>query len=141
MDNMIGFQFDILSAENPIFSGLVKKIFASSVQGDIEILYRHTPLLTLLKAAPVWIVNHHQEEEVFYISGGILEVQFGSVTLLADTAIRAKELDEAKALEAKTRAEKVLSGKSKDLDYAEAQVYLIEAIAQLKTLKKFRGKG
>ena len=136
----MGFHVDIVSIEAEIFSGSVQKLFVSGVQGDMEILSHHAPLLTVLKPAPIWVVKSDGQEEVFYISGGMLEVQREGATILADIAIRAKEVDEANALEAKQRAEQILSGQSKDFNYAEAQAQLLEAVAQLKALKKFREK-
>ncbi len=135
------FYLDIVSAEAQIFAGPVRKLFVSGVMGDLEVLYGHTPFLTSLKPGPTWIVNQQGEEEVFYISGGMLEVQPDMSTILADTALRAKDIDESQALEAKMRAEKILSGHSKDFDYAKAQSQLTRAIAQLKVLKKFRTRG
>ena len=136
----ISFHLDIVSAEAEIFSGLVRKLSVSGILGDLEVLYGHTPLLTSLKPGPVWIEKQDGQEEVFYISGGMLEVQPKTTTVLADTAIRAKDVDEAQALEAKSRAEAVLAGRSKDFDDVEAQAQLLEALAQLKALRKFREK-
>lgn len=136
----ISFHLDVVSAEAEIFSGLVEKLFVSGEMGDLEILFNHAPLLTSLKPGPVWIVKQNGQEEVFYISGGMLEVQPKATTVLADTAIRAKDVDEAQALEAKKRAEQILSGHTKEFDYAQAQSQLLEAVAQLKALKKFREK-
>lgn len=134
----ISFHLDIVSAEAEIFSGLVEKLFITGSEGDMEIMHGHTPLLTTLKASPVWIIKQNGQEEVFYISGGMLEVQPNVTTILADTALRAKDVDEARALEAKKRAEMMLAGRMKDFDYAQAQSQLIEAIAQLRSLKKLR---
>jgi F-type H+-transporting ATPase subunit epsilon len=134
----ISFHLDIVSAEAEIFSGLVRKLFVSGSQGDLEVLYGHAPLLTSLKPGPIWIEKQDGQEEVFYISGGMLEVQPKSTTVLADTAIRAKDVDETAALEAKSRAEAVLAGRGKDFNDVEAQTQLLEALAQLKALKKFR---
>ena len=134
----ISFHLNIVSAEASLFSGLVEHLFVSGEMGDMEILRKHAPLLTTLKPGPVWIVKQNKQEEVFYISGGMLEVQPDVTTILADTAIRAKDVDEAQALEAKTRAESILAGHAKDFDYAQAQSQLLEAVAQLKALKKLR---
>lgn len=134
----LSFHLNIVSAEAEIFSGLIEKLFVSAVMGDMEVMHGHAALLTMLKAGPVWVVKQNGQEEVFYISGGMLEVQPTLTTLFADTALRAKDVDEAKALEAKTRAEEVLSGRSKDFDFASAQAHLMEALAQLKALKKLR---
>lgn len=137
----ISFDLDIVSIEAQIFSGLVEKLFVSGIEGDLEILHGHAPLLTVLKPGPVWIVKQNGQEEVFYISGGMLEVQPKVTTVLADTAIRAKDVNEAQALEAKKRAEQVLAGEIKDFDYVQAQTQLLEALAQLKSLKKLRERG
>lgn len=137
----ISFHLDIVSAEAEIFSGLVQKLFVSGTIGEMEVLNGHAPLLTSLKPGPVWVVKQDGKEEVFYISGGMLEVQPKITTVLADTALRAKDVDESQALEAKQRAEHILSGKGKDFDYAKAQVQLAEAIAQLRALKKLRDRG
>jgi len=137
----ISFHLDIVSAEAEIFSGPVEKLFVNGSMGDLEILHGHAPLLTSLKPGTIWIVKQNGQEEVFYISGGMLEVQPKATTILADTAIRAKDVDEAHALEAKKRAEEILAGHMKDFDYAQAQSELLEALAQLKALKKFRERG
>ena len=135
---MRAFQVDIVSIEAQIFSGPVQKLFVSGVQGDLEILYGHAPLLTTLKPGPTWIVNEHGEEEVFYISGGFLEVQPQMTMVLADAGLRAKDVDDQQAVAAKNRAEQILEGKARDFDYAKAQSQLTRAIGQLKALKKFR---
>ncbi len=132
------FYLDIVSAEAQIFSGRIKRLFVSGLMGDLEILYGHAPLLTSLRPGPTWVVNGDDQIEVFYISGGMLEVQPEISTILADTALRAKDVDENQALEAKTRAEQILSGRTKNFDYAKAQTQLTRALAQLRVLKKFR---
>ncbi len=137
----ISFHLDIVSAEAEIFSGLVQKLFVNGIMGELEVLNGHAPLLTALKPGPVWVVKQDGKEEVFYISGGMLEVQPSITTVLADTALRAKDVDESQALEAKERAEEILAGSGKDFDYAKAQVQLAEAIAQLRALKKMRDRG
>lgn len=134
----ISFHVDIVSAEAEIFSGLVEKLFVSGVMGDMEIMQGHAPLLTALIPGPVWVIKQNGQEEVFYISGGMLEVQPKATTVLADTAIRAKDVDEAQAKEAKKRAEAILAGHVEGFKYAQAQTELLEAIAQLKALKKLR---
>src|SRR5258708_35712855 len=121
----ISFHLDIVSAEAEIFSGLVQKLFVTGVMGEMEIMHGHAPLLTALKPSPVWVVKQNGQEDVFYISGGMLEVQPNITTVLADTAIRARDVDEAHALEAKTRAEAVLAGHSKEFDFATAQSQLL----------------
>lgn len=137
----ISFHLDIVSAEAEIFSGLVQKLFVAGVMGEMEILHGHAPLLTSLKPSPIWITKQNGQEEVFYISGGMLEVQPKVTTVLADTALRAKDVNEAQALEAKKRAEDILAGHTKDFDYAKAHAQLLEAIAQLRALKKLRERG
>ncbi len=136
----ISFHLDIVSAEGAIFSGLVETLSASGEMGDLSILFNHAPFLTSLKSGPVWVQKQNGQEEVFYISGGILEVHQNITTILADIAFRAKDVDEAEALEAKKRAEQILSGHTKEFDYVQAQSQLLEAVAQLKALKKCREK-
>ena len=128
---------DIVSAEKQIFSGLAQAVFASAVLGEVGIYPRHAPLLTRLKAGEVRLLKDGKEEQ-FYMSGGILEVHPHIVTILADTALRADDVNEAAALEAKASAEKALSDKSAKLDFAEAQVQLAEAMAQLRAIERAR---
>lgn len=128
---------DIVSAESAIYSGSVEAVFASAVMGEVGIYPRHTPLLTRLKPGEVRVVVNGQEEQ-FYVSGGMLEVQPSVVTILADTAMRADDVDEAAALEAKADAERAMKDKGSKMDYAEAQVKLAEAMAQLRTIEKMR---
>ncbi len=132
---------DIVSAEAEIFSGTATMVFAPAEMGEVGISPRHTPLLTRLKPGEVRVQTSDGEEKSFYVSGGMLEVQPHVVTVLADTAIRADSLDEAQALEAKERAEKLLSDKSADIDYARAQAELAESMAQLATIRKLREKA
>ena len=134
----ISFHVDIVSLEAEIFSGAVEKLFVSGEMGELEVLNGHAPLLTSLKPGPIWIVRPNGQEEVFYTSGGIIEVQPKSTTVFAYTALRAKDVDEAKALEAKKRAEQQLSRKGAEIDYAQAQSQLAEAMAQLRALEKLR---
>lgn len=134
----ISFHLDIVSAEAEIFRGLVQKLFVTGVMGEMEVMQGHAPLLTALKPSPVWVIKQNGQEEVFYISGGMLEVQPKATTILADTAIRAKDVDEAQAVEAKKRAESILAGHVEGFKYAQAQSELLEAIAQLRALKKMR---
>lgn len=136
----ISFHLDIVSAEAEIFSGLVQKLFVAGVMGEMEIMRGHAPLLTALTPNPIWVIKQNGQEEVFYISGGMLEVQPNMTTVLADTAVRAKDVDEDRARKAKQHAEAVLAGTSKEFDFATAQRHLAEAIAQLKALKKMREK-
>ncbi len=132
---------DIVSAEAEIFSGTATMVFAPAEMGEVGISPRHTPLLTRLKPGEVRVQTSDGEEKSFYVSGGMLEVQPHVVTVLADTAIRADSLDEAQALEAKERAEKLLGDKSADIDYARAQAELAESMAQLATIRKLREKA
>ncbi len=132
---------DIVSAEAEIFSGTATMVFAPAEMGEVGISPRHTPLLTRLKPGEVRVQSDDGEEQSFFVSGGMLEVQPHVVTVLADTAIRADSLDEAQALEAKERAEKLLSDKTADIDYAKAQAELAESIAQLSAIRKLREKA
>jgi F-type H+-transporting ATPase subunit epsilon len=129
---------DIVSAEEEIFSGPAEMVFASGVMGELGILPRHTPLLTKLRPGEVRIRTPEGEELFYYISGGMLEVQPHVVTVLADTAIRAKDLDEAAALAAKERAEQDIKNKVSEFEYAKAQAQLAEAVAQLRAIQKLR---
>lgn len=129
---------DIVSAEREIFSGLVKMIVATGSLGDLGVTYGHAPLLTGLEPGPVRIVKDSGEEEIYYVSGGYLEVQPYHVTVLADTALRAGDMDEAAALEAKEAAQKQLANQSGEIDYSRAAIELAEAAAQLRTLQSIR---
>ena len=129
---------DIVSAEAEIFSGLAEMVVAPAEMGEVGIAARHAPFLTRLKPGEVRVKVSDTETQPFYVSGGLLEVQPNVVTILADTAIRARDIDEAHALEAKRRAEELLSDKSGKIDYAAAQVKLLEAVMQLRTLEKYR---
>ena len=131
---------DIVSAEAAIFSGLATLVFAPGVMGELGIMPRHAPLLTKIKPGEVRIRTEDGNEEYFYVSGGMLEVQPHGVTILADTAARAKDLDEAAAQAAKQRAEQVLKDKKGDIDLAEAEAQLAEAIAQIKAIQSLRKK-
>lgn len=132
------FHVDIVSAEREIFSGQAELLVAPAEMGEIGIAARHAPLLTRLKPGEVRIKVSGTETHHFYISGGVIEVQPLLVTVLADTALRAKDIDEAAALESKRLAEEALSDKTGKIDYAKAQAQLIEAVAQLQTLEKIR---
>ena len=128
---------DIVSAEREIFSGAVEAIFASAVMGELGIYPRHTPLLTRLKAGDVRVLVDGKEEQ-FYVSGGMLEVQPSVVTVLADTAMRAADVDEAAALEAKENAQRALDDSDAKIDIAEAQAKMAEAMAQLRSIERLR---
>lgn len=129
---------DIVSAEGEIYSGEAKMVFVPASQGEIGIAPRHAPLLTLLKAGEVRVQTPDGAEHFFYVGGGALEIQPRKVTVLADTAARARDLDEAAALEARKRAEEALAGKIDKLEQAEALAELARAAAQLRMLEKLR---
>jgi len=131
---------DIVSAEKEIFSGLAEMLVATLANGEVGILPRHTPLLARMKPGEVR-VKTPTEELSFYVSGGLLEVQPHVVTVLADTALRARDIDEAAALKAKERAEEALRNRQVDIDYAKAQAELAEAIAQLRAIQKLRERA
>jgi len=132
---------DIVSAEKEIFSGLAEMIFAPAELGEVGISPRHAPLITRLNPGEVRIKVTANEIYPFYISGGYLEVQPHLITILADTAIRAKDIDEAAALDAKARAEEALADKTGKIDYVTAQAQLAQAVMQLRTLDRFRKRG
>jgi len=131
---------NIVSAEQEIYSGTVTQIFAPAEMGEVGVMPRHAPMLSTLKPGVVRVLLQEGEEETFYVSGGILEIQPHVVTILSDTALRATEIDEAAALEAKSRAEAAMKDKASDMDYAKAKTALIEAVAQIEALKKLRKK-
>jgi F-type H+-transporting ATPase subunit epsilon len=132
---------DIVSAEKEIYSGMAEMVFAPAEMGEVGITPRHAPFITRLKPGEVRVKVSETESYPFYVSGGMLEVQPHLVTVLADTAIRAKDIDEAAAIEAKQKAEEALQDKSGKMDYATAQAQLAEAIMQLRTLERLRKRG
>ncbi len=132
---------DIVSAESELYSGLAEMVFAPAELGEVGIAPRHAPLITRLKAGEVRVKISDTETLDYYISGGLLEVQPHVVTVLADTAIRARDLDEAAALQAKARAEEMLTDKSGKYDLAKAQADLAQAIIQLRTLDRLRKRA
>ena len=129
---------DIVSAEGQIFAGDATMVFAPGSQGDLGIAPRHAPLLTTLRAGEVRVQTEGQEEQSFYVGGGALEVQPHAVTVLADTAARARDLDEAAALAAKQRAEAAMRERSDKVEIAEAQAELARAMAQLRAIERLR---
>jgi F-type H+-transporting ATPase subunit epsilon len=135
-DNTI--HVDIVSAEGEIFSGAAKMVFVPASQGEIGIAPRHAPLLTMIKAGEVRVQTPDGQEQFFFVGGGALEIQPKKVTVLADTALRAKDVDEAAAMQAKQRAEEALAGKVDKIEQAEAMAELARAVAQLNLLKKLR---
>jgi F-type H+-transporting ATPase subunit epsilon len=132
---------DVVSAEESIFSGLAEFVVLPGQAGELGILPGHMPLMTTIKPGAVRVkLPQQDQEELIFVAGGVLEVQPGLVTVLADTAIRGKDLDEAKALDAKRKAEEAMADKSAELDYARAQAELAEAVAQLAAIQKLRRK-
>lgn len=129
-------QVEVVSAEQEIFSGRATMLIATAEAGELGIYPQHTPLLTNLKAGDVRVQTEDGEEQVIYVSGGILEVTPKKITVLSDTAIRADDLDEAAALEAQRKAEQALKDSNADIDYARAKAELAQAAAQLQALKK-----
>ncbi len=129
---------DIVSAEEEIFHGNVKLVVATGEMGELGIAPRHAPLITRLKPGQVRVILENGDEQFFYVSGGILEVQPQVVTVLTDTAIRAKDLDEVAAKQAKEEAEKLLLNRTDAIEVAEAQAQLAQALAQLQALERLR---
>jgi F-type H+-transporting ATPase subunit epsilon len=132
---------EVVSAEDEIFSGDAEMVFAPAVEGEVGIAPRHAPLLTFLRAGELRVRRAGGEEENIFVSGGMLEIQPHVVTVLSDTAVRAHDLDEAAALEAKERAERMLADSKADIDEAKARAELIQAAAQLAAIKRLRKKG
>ncbi|MGR8999717.1 MAG: F0F1 ATP synthase subunit epsilon [Gammaproteobacteria bacterium] len=132
---------DIVSAEKEIFSGVAEMVFAPAELGEVGISPRHAPLITRLNPGEVRVKVSDDESYPFFISGGLLEVQPHLVTILADTAIRAKDIDEAAALDAKAKAEEALADKSGKMDYATAEAELAQAVMKLRTLDRLRKRG
>ena len=135
---------DIVSAEKAVFSGLVEQEVAHGSLGDLGVQYGHAPLLTALSPGPVRVRKQGGEEEIFYVSGGYLEVQPNVVTVLADVAVRADDVDEASAESARQQAAQVFTNQSSELDYSRAAAQLAEAVAQIRTIQQLRkklGKG
>jgi len=131
---------DIVSAEGQIFSGEASMVFVPGSQGELGIAPRHAPLLTTLKAGEVRVQSEGADEQSFYVGGGSLEIQPNLVTVLADTAARARDLDEAAALAAKQRAEDAVRERTDKVDIAEAQAELARAVAQLRAIERLRKK-
>ena len=129
---------DVVSAEESIFSGLAEFVVLPGEAGELGILPGHMPLMTRIKPGAVRVKTQDGREELIFVAGGLLEVQPNQVTVLADTAIRGADLDQAKALEAKRMAEEAMSNRGSEIDYARAQVELAEAIAQLAAIDKLR---
>ena len=133
---------DVVSAEESIFSGLAEFVVLPGEVGELGILPGHMPLMTRIKPGEVRIkLPGGDKEELIFVAGGLLEVQPGLVTVLADTAIRGADLDQAKALEAKQKAEEALASRASEIDYARAQAELAEAVAQLAAIDRLRKRG
>ena len=131
---------DIVSAEEAIFSGMVELLVAHGSLGDLGVGPGHAPLLTSLKPGPVRVKLQGGEEQIYYVSGGFLEVQSTTITVLADTAVRADDVDEAAAIEAQKAAEAALTKQAGEFDYGRAAAQLAEAAAQLRTVQALRKK-
>jgi len=129
---------DIVSAEGEIFSGAALMVFAPGSQGELGIAPRHAPLLTLLKAGEVRVQTPDGQEQHFFVGGGALEIQPNKITVLADTALRAKDLDEAAALSAKQRAEETLRGATDKIEQAEALKEIVRMAEQVKMIQRLR---
>ena len=136
---MATLQVDVVSAEEQIFSGEAKFVALPGEMGELGIYPRHTPLITRIKPGAVRVIRaDNDEEEFIFVAGGILEIQPGSVTVLADTAIRGKDLDEAKANEAKQAAEEAMKNAKSDIDFAKAQGEFATMAAQIQAIARFR---
>ena len=131
----------IVSAEESIFHGEVQAVFVTGSEGELGVYRGHTPLLTTLKPGQVRALKEDKHEEVYYISGGLLEIQPAVVNVLADTAMRASDIDEAAALDAKQQAEQALTENKNKLDYTRATIELAEAVAQLRAIRKYKERS
>ena len=140
---MATLQCRVVSAREELYSGEISMLIATGTEGEIGVLPGHTPLITLLKPGAMRVQTPNGEEDVIYVSGGVLEVQPHLVTVLADTAVRAHDLDEAKILEARRHAEQTLQNQKADIDTSAsaALAALAESLAQLQTLKKFKNRA
>ncbi|MFZ3191918.1 MAG: F0F1 ATP synthase subunit epsilon [Moraxellaceae bacterium] len=138
---MATLQCNVVSVKESIFSGTIKMLIAKGVGGELGILPGHTPLITLLQPGPVRVQREDGSEEIIYVSGGVLEVQPHVITLLADSAIRADDLNEAQILEARKHAETLLANQSSELNTGAALASLAETAAQLQTLQKLRNRA
>lgn len=132
---------DIVSAESEIFSGRVQRLIATGDLGELGVEPGHAPLLTSLNPGPIKVTLENDDEEFFYVSGGMLEVQPYQVTVLADTASRAEDVDEAKALEAEKEAREALADQKSEIEYSKAAAELAAAVAQLRTLRSIKKKA
>jgi F-type H+-transporting ATPase subunit epsilon len=137
---MSTFDLEIVSAEESLFSGTVKGLVANGELGELGISSGHAPLLTKLKPGTIKLTDKDDNEELFYVSGGMLEVQPHVTTILADTAARADDVDEAAAIAAKEAAEAAMADQNSEIEYSQAAAQLAEAVAQLRTLKAIKKK-
>ncbi|ATQ82395.1 F0F1 ATP synthase subunit epsilon [Moraxella osloensis] len=138
---MATLQCNVVSAKETIYSGEISMLIATGVEGEVGILPGHIPFITLLKPGTMQIKTSNGNDEMVYVSGGVLEVQPHLVTVLADTAVRANDLDEAKILEARRHAEQSLQNQKADIDTSAALAALAESLAQLQTLQKFKNRA
>ena len=138
---MATLQCNVVSAKETIYSGEISMLIATGVEGEVGILPGHIPFITLLKPGTMQIKTSNGNDEMVYISGGVLEVQPHLVTVLADAAVRANDLDEAKILEARRHAEQTLQNQKADIDTSAALAALAESLAQLQTLQKFKNRA
>lgn len=138
---MATLQCNVVSAKETIYSGEISMLIATGVEGEVGILPGHIPFITLLKPGTMQIKTSNGNDEMVYVSGGVLEVQPHLVTVLADTAVRANDLDEAKILEARRHAEQTLQNQKDDIDTSAALAALAESLAQLQTLQKFKNRA
>lgn len=138
---MATLQCNVVSAKETIYSGEISMLIATGVEGEVGILPGHIPYITLLKPGTMQIKTSNGNDEMVYVSGGVLEVQPHLVTVLADTAVRANDLDEAKILEARRHAEQSLQNQKADIDTSAALAALAESLAQLQTLQKFKNRA
>ncbi|MCC5792792.1 MAG: F0F1 ATP synthase subunit epsilon [Legionellaceae bacterium] len=129
---------DIVSAEKQLFSGVVEMVVASAALGEVGIKPGHSPMLTVLKPGEIRVIVKEGQEDIYYVSGGMLEVQPYRVTILADTVERAADLDEAAAMDAKVRAEEALANRDSELNYSLAATELARAVAQIRAIQKLR---
>ena len=133
-------KLDIVSAEEELFSAQVQMVFAPAMMGEVGVSPKHTPLMTMLKAGDVRAQISETETKTFFISGGLLEIQPNSVTILSDTAIREDDLDEERAKQAESKAREAMKNSGSDMDLVKAKTELAQAAAQLKLIKKLKGK-
>jgi F-type H+-transporting ATPase subunit epsilon len=140
MEKISTLHLDIVSAEAEIFSGKAQRVFMTGTWGELEITPKHAPLLTGILPGPIRIRDEQGKEEIVYVSGGILEVQPDMVTVLADTVVRARDLNEAEVVKAQQQAEKILKDRQSTIDYAQARAELARAAAMLRVIREAKKK-